>query len=293
MITVLGATGRTGSEVTRRLLAAGERVRAVGRSADRLTGLPGAEPFVGDAGDPEFLTTALRGADAAYVMYPYDPAATDFAAAQRRFGEAAVHAVRACGVGHVVALSSIGADLPAGTGFVAGLYEQEQRLRSLDAVLVLRPGSFYENFAEALEVVRAAGMIVDAVAPDVPVPMVSTRDVSAVAAQALLARDWTGTVVRELRGPRDLSNAEATAILGARIGRPDLPYVRLPDAQLIGLLRDSGFSAHCAQLHVELGRALSDGTIVARQPRTPATSGPTSFEDVADELAADFLAVTR
>lgn len=293
MITVLGASGRTGGEVARRLLAAGERVHAVGRSAERLAGIAGAEPFTGDAGDPGFLTTAMRGADAAYLVFPYDPTATGYAAAQRRLGEAAVHAAREGGVGHVVALSSIGADVPTGTGFVAALHEQERLLSALDAVLVLRPGSFFENFAEALEMVHAAGVVADAVEPDVALPMVAVRDVAAAAADALLARDWTGTVVRELHGPRDLSYREATAILGARIGRPDLPYVRLPDAEMVGALWAAGFSAEAAALHVELGRAMSDGTVAARQPRTPATTTPTRFEDVAAELARDFLAVTR
>jgi uncharacterized protein YbjT (DUF2867 family) len=131
------------------------------------------------------------------------------------------------------------------------------------------------------------------VEPDVALPMVAVRDVATAAADALLARDWTGTVVRELHGPRDLSYREATAILGARIGRPDLPYVRLPDAEMVGALWAAGFSAEAAALHVELGRAMSDGTVAARQPRTPATTTPTRFEDVAAELARDFLAVTR
>jgi uncharacterized protein YbjT (DUF2867 family) len=290
MITVLGASGRTGGEVARRLVAAGERVRAVGRSAERLAGAPGAEPFAGDAGDAGFLTEAFTGADAAYVMFPYDPTATGYPAEQRRLGEAVVRAVRAAGVGRVVVLSSIGADVPAGTGFVAALHEQEQRLSTLDAVLVLRPGSYYENFGDALEMVRAAGVIADAVDPDVAVPMVSVRDVAAAAADALLARDWTGTEVRELHGPRDLTYAEATAILGARIGHPDLPYVRLPDAELVEVLHQAGFSAEAAALHVELGRAISDGTIVARGPRT---SLPTPFEAVADELAREYLALSR
>jgi uncharacterized protein YbjT (DUF2867 family) len=42
MITVIGATGRTGSKITTRLLHAGEPVRAVGRSAGRLAELAGA-----------------------------------------------------------------------------------------------------------------------------------------------------------------------------------------------------------------------------------------------------------
>jgi len=290
MITVLGASGRTGGEVARRLVAAGERVRAVGRSAERLAGVAGAEPYAGDAGDAGFLTGAMTGADAAYVMFPYDPTATGYADEQRRLGDAVVLAAREAGVRHVVALSSIGADVAAGTGFVAALHEQEERLAALDAVLVLRAGAFYENFGDALEMVRAAGVIADAVDPDVAVPMVATRDVAAEAADALLARDWTGTVVRELHGPRDLSYAEATAILGARIGLPDLPYARLPDAELVGVLHQAGFSAEAAALHVELGRAISDGTVVARGPRT---SGPTPFEAVADELAREFLALSR
>jgi uncharacterized protein YbjT (DUF2867 family) len=290
MITVLGATGRTGGEVARRLLAAGERVRAVGRSAERLAGVAGAEPFAGDAGDPDVLTAAMTGADAAYVVFPYDPTATGYAAQQRRLGEAVVVAARAAGVGHVVALSSIGADVPAGTGFVAALHAQEQRLAALDAVLVLRAGSFFENFGEALEMVRVAGVVADAVDPDVPVPMVATRDVAAAAADALLGRDWTGTVVREVHGPRELSYAEATAVLGARIGRPDLPYVRLPDAELVGVLHGAGFSAEAAALHVELGRAISDGTIRARGPRVV---GSTPFEAVADELAREYRALSR
>ena len=53
MITVMGATGRTGSKVAAQLLHAGQPVRAVGRSAGRLAELAdaGAEPVVGDAPD--------------------------------------------------------------------------------------------------------------------------------------------------------------------------------------------------------------------------------------------------
>lgn len=133
-------------------------------------------------------------------------------------------------------------------------------------------------------------MIADAVDPDAPIPMVATRDVAAAAADALLDRSWSGHVVRPLRGPRDLSYAEATALLGARIGRPDLQYVRLPDADLIGALQGAGFSAATAELHVQLGRAMSEGVIAASgEPG----SAPTPFEDVADEMARDFLALRR
>lgn len=60
--------------------------------------------------------------------------------------------------------------------------------------------------------------------------MIATRDIADVAARALRQRDWRGVVVRELLGERDLTFAEATRIIGARIGKPDLSYVQFPYA---------------------------------------------------------------
>ena len=46
--------------------------------------------------------------------------------------------------------------------------------------------------------------------------MIATRDIATVAA-GRCARDWRGTVVRELLGLRDLTFAEVTRILGTRL----------------------------------------------------------------------------
>ncbi|WP_433556601.1 NAD(P)H-binding protein [Pseudonocardia xinjiangensis] len=294
MITVMGATGHVGRQITQRLLDAGEPVRAIGRNPHVLAALAaaGAETWAGDAADAAFLTRAFRGADAVHTLLPYDPTWPDFGAEQQRLGEAIVTAVQAAGVRRVVALSSLGADLPEGTGFIASLHEQEQRLRRVPGLdlLVLRPGVFFESIAAAVDLVRALGVNADAVAPDVPVPMIATRDVAEAAAAALLARDWSGVQVRELHGPRDLTYAQATAILGAAIDRPALEYVRLPDAEMVRDLVEAGFSPDTATLHVEMGRALSDGTIVPRERRNAATTTPTPFEAVVAELVQDPVA---
>jgi uncharacterized protein YbjT (DUF2867 family) len=190
-------------------------------------------------------------------------------------------------VRRVVALSSLGADLPDGTGFIAAsLYPQEQRLRALEGVdlLLLRPTLFFESIVGAIDVVEAMGVNVDAVDPEVPVPMIATRDIAGVAAEALLSRDWGGVEVRELLGPCDLTYAEATRILGAAIGRADLEYVWLPDAEMAGALVQAGFSPVTAALHVEMGRALSTGMITPHEGRNPRTTTPTRFEDVVSEL---------
>jgi len=294
MIAVLGATGNTGGAVATTLLRAGLRVRALGRSAAKLAPLAGAgaETLAGDATDATFLGTAFRGAGAVYTLLPFDPQAPDHHATQRRLGEAIVQALRDAGVQHVVALSAVGADQPAGTGLISSLHEQEQRLRRLEGrdVLVLRAGLFFESFVPALEQIRQQGVYADTVAPDVRLPMVATRDVAAVAAAALQSRDWQGVVVREVLGQRDLCYREATRILGQHLGLPDLAYVQLSDAAMGEVLLQAGFSADAAAQYVAMTRAFNDGRVASREGRTPQNTTPTTFERFAAGLARTYRA---
>jgi uncharacterized protein YbjT (DUF2867 family) len=294
MITVMGATGHTGGEVARLLLAAGERVRAIGRSPGKLAALEraGAEVRAGDAADPAFLTAAFAGAAAVYTLLPFDPGTPDHVGTQRRLGEAIVRAVRDADVVHVVALSAVGADQPSGTGFIVSLHDQEERLRRLDgaAVLILRSGLFFETFAAALPLIEREGINADTVSPDVPLPMVATRDVAAVAAEALRARDWQGVVVREVLGQRDLTYREVTRILGERLGEPDHAYVRLAEADMAAALMQEGFSESAARLQVEMARAFNEGRVTSREGRTAQNTTPTRFEDFAAELVRAYRA---
>ncbi len=61
MYVITGATGNTGSVIAERLLAAGEKVRVVGRDPKRLEKLTGkgAEPFIADVTDAGALTKRI------------------------------------------------------------------------------------------------------------------------------------------------------------------------------------------------------------------------------------------
>ena len=294
MITVMGATGHTGKKITASLLKAGEQVRTLGRSESRLAEFKsaGAEVLIGDAVDAAFLTQAFHGADAVYTLLPTDRRSPDYRARQDQEGEAIVHAIRDSGVRYVVALSSLGAELSAGTGVIVGLHAQEERLKQLEGthVLLLRPVSFFENFYDALGLIKDQGINGDSVAPDLAVPMIATRDIAAVAAQALRAHDWQGVVVRELLGPRDLTYREATRILGERIGRPDLQYVQFSYADEAQALVQAGLSESFAGLYVEMTRAFNEGNVKPRAGRTPENTTPTRLEDFVGELARAYEA---
>ncbi|GAA4902581.1 uncharacterized protein YbjT (DUF2867 family) [Actinomycetospora succinea] len=285
MITVLGASGNTGGRVVRRLREAGVPVRAVGRDTARLADAVarGAEPAVGDITDPAFLTEAMRGAEAAYVLMPLD-LAPGYRAQQEQVGTAIATALAAAGVPRVVALSSLGADVARGTGFLETLHEQEQRLAGLDArVTVLRPGLFFESFLPALAPMQATGVHHDTVDPDVVLPMVATADVGDVAAGALL--DPASSGVREVLGAEDLTMPEAIARLGGVLGTP-LRYERAPDDVMRTVLVEAGLPADLVEEQLAMHAAFNRGTVQSRAGRSPATTSPTTLEQWAATLVS-------
>lgn len=295
MITVMGASGHIGRRVAELLLDSGEKVRALGRSAEKLAPLEkkGAGVHTGDAADARFLASAFRGAEGAFTLLPPDSSSTDYRALQDRMGEAMVAAIRESGVRRVVFLSSLGAELPSGTGPIAGLHAQEERLRSVAGVdvLVLRPGYFFENFEETLGLIKHQGINGGAIAPDVAIPMIATRDIADAAAKALRERRFHGVVVQELLGPRDLTHSEATRILGSRIGRPDLQYVQFPYADFVKALVETGLSENIASLYAEMARALNDGNVKSLEGRRPENTTTTRFEDFAVQLEEAYRAM--
>lgn len=289
VITVMAASGRTGKRIAHELLDHGFQVRALGRSAAALSDLEarGAALWLGEPADAGFLTAALRDADAAYGLLPYSVADAGYLARQRLQGSALARAVRDSGLPRLAFLTSVGADLDGETGMIRSLHEQEQRLAGLPgcSTLLLRAGAFFENYAGMLPLMREAGIVADALEPERPLPMVGTRDIAATAAAALRARDWSGTTVREVLGPRDLSSVEATRILGEGLGLPHLQYVRLPDAEMEQALMQAGFAPDTAALTVELARCINSGRIRPVDGRHAGNTTPTGLEDYARELA--------
>lgn len=287
---ICGATGNVGSRLAETLLSAGEAVRAIGRERLRLGPLAakGAEPWPGDLGDTRFLAKAFAGARAVFVMIPPKHDASDFHAYQARIGETLVAALSEAHAPRIVTLSSIGAHLSGGTGPIAGLHQLETKLDGLRdaAVIHLRPGYFMENHLWSIPAIRTQGAIGSPVRPDVPIPMVATKDIAEEAAHLLLDGTFTGRSVRYLLGPRDLTLSEAARVLGEAIGKPDLKYVQVPEDEARNALAATGMSRSAAEAMLEMERAFNAGKIRPTQDRNAENTTKTTLEEFARSVFA-------
>src|SRR6266851_634134 len=286
MHVILGASGNTGSIIAISLLSEGKKVRVVGRDAGRLQRFvrQGAEAFTATVSDAAALTKAFSGARAAYLMLPPAKSRED----QERDSDGIAKAVKESGLRYAVHLSSYGAQVPEGTGPVAGLHSSEQKLSAIGGlnVLHLRAAYFMENNLAATGMIHGMGMFGNALLPDVKLPMIATRDVGDYAAQRLLNLDFSGKQTRELLGERDLSMTEATAVIARGIGKPDLRYEQFPYDQVQQVLTQTGVPPKGAALYIEMYKAINAGVLVPLEPRSPENTTPTSLENFVQDVFA-------
>ena len=291
MYAVIGATGNTGRVVAENLLAAGLPVRVIGRTEDRLAPFveQGAEAAVGDVSDAEFIAGVCDGVGGVYHLIPprYD---MDLRAWQTEAGEALLAGIRDAGVPYVVNLSSVGAQHHEGTGPIAGLREQEDRFNELTEtnVLHLRPAFFMENFYMMLDALRGMGVLGLPILGDIPLAMIATQDIGAEAARRLAALDFDGHHIKELLGPRDYTLNEVAAIVGKAIGKPDLPFVTVPEEAAAAGFEQMGVHPATVATFMEMYRGFGDGRVVPLESRSAANTTPTTLEEFAVGLAAAY-----
>ncbi|GAA1583782.1 NAD(P)H-binding protein [Actinomadura kijaniata] len=259
-IAVLGATGKTGRRVVRRLREAGRPVRALSRSAETRF----------DWTDESTWDAAVRGAGALYLVCPTDPAPV--AAFVRRAADA--------GVERFVALSARGSEhfgvdgVSFGTDMVAG----EAAVRDSGASwAVVRPNNFSQNFSEDL---FHAPLVAGRLAlpfDDTPEPFVDVEDVAAVAVALLTDPERDGEVV-DVTGPRGITFREAVAAIAEAAGR-EIRYVELSREGYVRELVGEGWDEADAETFTQMFDLMRRGAL------TGTTDG---VERVLGRPAADF-----
>jgi uncharacterized protein YbjT (DUF2867 family) len=274
---VAGVSGHTGKVVADALIAQKRPVKVVVRDAAK--GAPwkakGAEVAVADLGDANALAQALEGAEGAYLLVPPSFTAPNFRAYQDRVSTAIAEAARASRVPHVVFLSSIGAQLEAGTGPIVGLHVAEQKFRREQATAwtFLRAGYFMENLATSLATVPQ-GFVPSFLPASLGIDMVATADIGRTAA-TLLVEGGKSTEVVHLGGPA-VSMNDVASTLGRITGSP----VRVQEAPLdavVPTFTGFGMPKDLAELYREMLEGFGKGRIGVEAGQRRMT-GTTSIE---------------
>ncbi len=283
---IAGVSGNTGSVAASALLDAGASVRVIVRDAAKGESwrARGAEVAVADLGDTDALAGALRGAKGAYLLVPPNMAAPDFREYQKRTGAAVVEAVKRSAIPHVVLLSSVGAQLPSGTGPIAGLHPVEEGLRGLSGTVstFIRAAYFMENLGGSL------GMLAQGVIPGfqptaLSFPMIATKDIGNVAAKTL-REGATASSIIELSADRTYSLDDAAAILSKLTGR-EVKAQAFPIEAMVPTLTGYGMPQGIAELYREMTAGFIEGRI--RFEGTHRTvHGPTDLGAVLQGLLA-------
>ncbi|MCK7560085.1 NmrA family NAD(P)-binding protein [Chitinophaga sedimenti] len=290
-IIVTGSLGNIGLPLTQKLVAAGHDVTVVSSQSsksDAITAL-GATPAIGSVSDAAFLQTLFTGADAVWAMTPPNMGGSNVVDNTVNAGKAYATAIAASGVKRVVMLSSIGADLPAGTGPIKAIHQIENIYRELEGVNVtfLRAGYFYINFYNDVPLIQHANIIGGNFPADVLMPLVHPEDI-ATAAAAALQQPGNGKdvqyIVSDVRTPADVAR-----VFGAAIGKPGLPWVEFTDAQAFEGMTGAGVPKEIAELYTEMGAAFHGDRLAGDFVQTGSpVNGKVKLEAFAVEFAGRF-----
>jgi hypothetical protein len=79
---------------------------------------------------------------------------------------------------------------------------------------------------------------------------------------------------------------EATAVIARGIGKPDLRYVQFPYEQVEQILAQMGVPPKTAGQFTEMYKAMNEGVVAGREPRSAENTTPTSFERFVQDVFA-------
>ena len=264
---VLGGTGKTGSRISKRLIAKDVPVRIGSRSAS---------PSF-DWNNRTSWENCLKDVAAVYINYAPDlavPGATD---AVRSFVDRARHH----GVKRLVLLSGRGEA-------EAQACEKIIQASGLEWTII-RASWFNQNFSEGAFVDMVLSGKMTLPTGETPEPFVDVDDIADVAVAALTEPGHAGEVY-EVTGPRLMTFADIASELSKATSR-DIAYVQIPHEDFIAGIIESGAPQEVAWLLDYLFSEVLDGRNAHLTDGIQRALGrpPKDFADYARDVAATGL----
>jgi len=211
-ILVIGATGNVGRPTVAGLLAKGEAVRALSRSAENLAALPdGVDGIIGDLETASGLDAACAGVDRLFLI-------TANGETESARGLNAVQAATAAGVKHIAFLSVGNPNKePAIPHYRAKLPIEEAIRNSGAAYTFLRPNFFMQTDLSIIPVIREHGVYSMPIG-SIGSNRVDTRDIADCAVR-VLTEDGHAGADYYLHGPDTISGPGAAEVYAQHFGR--------------------------------------------------------------------------
>lgn len=188
VVLVIGATGRQGGAIARKLLERGVGVRALTRKPGSPAGTElqrlGVDVRLGDLDDRASIGRAAEGVDSVFsVTTPYEAGME----AETRQGIAVANAAKEAGVEHLVYSSVGSADRATGISHFESKHEVERHIADLGIPFtVIGPVSFFENINSPWQLpALQQGMVVAGFPPDKKVQHVAVADIASFAVHVL------------------------------------------------------------------------------------------------------------
>lgn len=290
-IVITGSLGHTGKPLAEELIEKGYDVTVISSNPEKQKDIEelGATPAIGSIEDVNFLISTFEGADSVYCIIPPKFNETDQVEYYQRIGNNYAQAVSKTGIKQIVHLSSYGADLDKGTGFILGSHYVEEILNGLSGVNIthLRPGYFYTNLYGFKDMIKGMGFIGSNYGGEDNMVIVDPRDIANAAAEEFeLSTDF-----RKIRyvASEEITANEIAQILGSAIGNPELKWFVFTDEQMRSGLQRSKVPPHIIDNLVEMGSATHNGLLREDYDlHKPDVMGKVKLEDFAKEFAASF-----
>ncbi|GAB3252339.1 SDR family oxidoreductase [Larkinella harenae] len=287
-ILITGATGTVGTQVAQQLAGRGIPFRALVRSREKATQwatLPGVQLVTGDLSDPESVRAALEGIERAFLLTNSSEQAEQL---QINFVELA----RQVGVKHLVKLSQLAADPHSPVRFLRYHAVVEQAIRQSGLTYTfLRPNLFMQGLIGFRDSIVKQGAFF-ATAGKAAVSIIDSRDIAAVAVEALLNSEHEGKVY-DLTGPEALTHPQIAELLSEGLGR-SVAYIDVQPAAMRQGLLAAGFPTWQTDglledyAHYARGEASAVSSVVqdvlGRKPR--------GFQSFVKEYASEFAGLS-
>ena len=282
MIYIADGGGYIGRELVKRLVASGQRVRALVASPEEAAIVqgPNTEVVLGDRERPETFAHTLAGADVTVLITRHVPNLFELEA---EF----IKAAKTAGVGRIVKSSAFNASLDQqGAKLLHARAEEAIRQSGLKWTF-LRPQFFMQNMLWFADEIKTKGTFSLAMKSG-RIGMIDYRDIAAVAAKCVTEAGHESQIYN-LSGPELISMQDIAASLSRAVGTP-IRYNDISPEEFQRYLIAMGWSAWHAEVMTRSYAGMSQGAsaIVTDDVQHLLGRKATSFDQVAKDYARFF-----